>query len=119
MATRPITFTAIPDIQLTGLSDWQYHTLTAMKENLDLLTGAGGDGAESAAALTRASITIDDVPDQTMTKVEAIGAGYTISGQQVPDLADYVTLITNVQQLANDVATLQSYVNALIAQLRA
>jgi hypothetical protein len=53
-----------------------------------------------------------------MTQVTATGSGFTISGTNVPSLDDYVKLVVNVQQLANDVATLRSVVNTLINQLK-
>ena len=50
MAVRPPRFTAIPNIPQQGLTDWQFVTLNAMKENLELLIGARGNSAVSAAA---------------------------------------------------------------------
>lgn len=118
MATRPPRFAAIPSIPQGGLTDWHFNTLNAMKENIELLTGARGGGTASAAALTRSAITIAPAPAQTMTRVTAEGSGFAISGVTVPSQEDYVRLISNVQQLANDVATLRNTVNALIAQLK-
>lgn len=118
MAVRPPRFTAIPNIPQQGLTDWQSVTLNAMKENLELLTGARGNSAVSAAAITRGSVTVTDAPTQTMQRVTAEGAGFTISGVTVPSLDDYGKLVTNVQQLANDVAALRNTVNALINQLK-
>jgi hypothetical protein len=118
MAVRPPRFSAIPAIPQQGLTDWQFSTLTAMKENIELLTGARGGGAGSAAAVTRNSIGVGLVPTQTMQRVTAQGQAYTISGVNVPSAEDYVQLIGNVQQLANDVANLRAVVNALITQLK-
>lgn len=116
MATRAARFTAIPNIPLQGLTDWQFQTLNAMKENLELLMGARGSA--SAAAVTRGSVTVTAAPTQSMVRVTAEGVGYTISGVSVPSLDDYSKLITNVQQLANDVAALRNTVNTLITQLK-
>jgi len=118
MAVRPPRFSAIPAIPQQGLMDWQFVTLNAMKENLELLIGARGNSAVSAAAITRGSVTVADAPTQTMQRVTAEGTGFTISGVTVPSLEDYGKLVTNVQQLANDVATLRNTVNALINQLK-
>jgi hypothetical protein len=115
MATRAPRFTAIPNIPQQGLTSWQFLVLNAMKENIDVLTGARGD---SGSALTRGSISVSDAPTQTMQRVTAEGAGFTISGVTVPSLNDYVKLVANVQQLANDVASLRNTVNALTTQLR-
>jgi len=118
MAVRPPRFTAIPNIPQSGLTDWQFTTLNAMKENIELLTGARGNSAVSSTAVTRGSVTVTDAPTQTMQRVTAEGVGFTISGVTVPSLDDYTTLIVNVQQLANDVAALRNTVNALINQLK-
>jgi hypothetical protein len=118
MAVRPPRFTAIPNIPQQGLTDWQFVTLNAMKENIELLTGARGNSAVSATAITRGSVTVQGAPAQSMQRVTAEGVGFTISGVTVPSLDDYVKLITNVQQLANDVAALRNTVNALLNQLK-
>jgi hypothetical protein len=118
MATRKPTFTAIPNIPTQGLSSWQFTTLNAMKENVELLMGARGRSALPASAITRGAITVDNAPAQNMQRVTADGAGFTISGVTVPSLDDYVKLVGNVQQLANDVAVLRNTVNALINQLK-
>jgi hypothetical protein len=116
MATRPPRFSAIPNIPQQGLTDWQFVTLNAMKENLDLLTGARGSA--TGTAITKGNITVVDAPVQTMQRVTAEGTGYTISGVTVPSLDDYGKLVTNVQQLSNDVAALRTTLNTLINQLK-
>lgn len=116
MATRPPRFSAIPNIPQQGLTDWQFVTLNAMKENLDLLTGARG--GVTGTAITKGNITVVDAPTQTMQRVTAEGTGYTISGVTVPSLDDYGKLVTNVQQLANDVASLRTTLNTLLNQLK-
>jgi hypothetical protein len=118
MATRPPRFTPIPNIPQSGLTDWQYGTLNAMKENLELLTGARGNSSVSAAAITKGTVTVADAPTQTMQRVTAQGAGYTISGVTVPSLDDYIKAVTDLQQLANDVAALRNTLNVLINQLK-
>lgn len=116
MATRPPRFSAIPNIPQQGLTDWQFVTLNAMKENLDLLTGARG--SLTGTAITKGNITVVDAPAQSMQRVTAEGVGYTISNVTVPSLDDYGKLITNVQQIANDVAALRTTLNTLITQLK-
>lgn len=117
MATRPPRFTPIPNIPQQGLTSWQFQTLTAMKENIDLLTGARGAGS-GATALTTGSVTVTPAPVQTMQRVTATTAGFTINNVSVPSLDDYTKLVTDVQLLANDVAALRATVNALINQLK-
>lgn len=116
MAIRPPRFSAIPNIPQQGLSDWQFNTLNAMKENLDLLTGARG--SLTGTAITKGNVTVVDAPTQTMQRVTAEGAGYTISNVTVPSLDDYGKLVNNVQQLANDVAAIRTTLNTLINQLK-
>jgi hypothetical protein len=109
-------FAAVPNIPMTGLTDWQSYVLSALKENVEILTGArGGTGGR---AVVSGNITVAAVPTGTMTRVTAQGASYTISGVTVPSADDYVKLLTNVQELANDVATLRASVNALLIQLK-
>ena len=117
MATRGPRFTAIPSIPQGGLTDWQFNTLTAMKENLELLIGARGSD-NSVRAVTGGQITVSNPVSQTMTRVTAVGTGFTISGVTVPSLDDYSKLVLDVQQLANDVANLRTTVNTLINQLK-
>jgi hypothetical protein len=118
MATRPPRFTAIPNIPQQGLTDWQFQTLNARKDNLDLLIGARGSTPLTAAAITKGSVTVAPAPAQLMPRVTAEGLGFTISGVTVPSLDDYVRLVTNVQQIANDVSNLRATLNTLINQLK-
>lgn len=118
MATRPPRFTAIPNIPQSGLTDWQFVTFNALKENVELLIGAKAGAGTGASAVTRGSVTVAPAPTQTMQRVTAGGVGFTISGVTVPSLDDYGKLVTNVQQIANDVAALRNTVNALINQLK-
>jgi hypothetical protein len=98
------------------LTDWQFNTMNAMKENLELLIGARGSDS-SVRALTAGQVTVSNPAAQRMTQITAQGVGFTVSGVDVASLADYVKLASNVQQLANDVASLRATVNTLINQL--
>lgn len=117
MAVRGPRFTAIPSIPQSGLTDWQFNTMNAMKENLELLIGARGSDT-SIRAILSGQVTVSNPPAQTMRQVTAQGAGFTISGVTVPSLDDYSRLLSDVQQLANDVTNLQATVNVLINQLK-
>ena len=109
------TFASIRDIPQTGLSEWESAVLNAMKENIEILMGQRASGVR---AITSDTVTVQQQDVQQMKQVTATGAGYTISGVTVAALDDHVKLINNVQQLANDVASLQQVVNVLIGQLR-
>ena len=117
MAARGPRFTAIPSIPQGGLNDWQYNTLTAMKENIELLIGSRG-ADRSVRAVLVGQVGVPNPATQNMTRVSAQGTGFTISGASVPSLDDYSRLVSDVQQLANDVASLRATVNTLINQLK-
>lgn len=111
-------FTAIPNIPQSGLTDWQFNTMNAMKENIELLTGARGESDAASRAITKSSVTVDYAPQQQMQRITAEGVGFVVSGVKVPALTDYEKLAINVQTLANDVAALRTTVNNLIKQLK-
>jgi len=111
-------FTAIPDPPQTQMSDWQFYMFTAIKQNLDLLTGLRQERDGGSQAITRSSVTITSVPAQSMRQITAQGASLNIEGATVPAAEDYVEALKNLQQLANDVANLYAVVNTLIRQLR-
>ena len=111
-------FTAIPNPPQSEMSGWQYSMLSSMKENIELLTGARGEKDGSSRAVTKAAITVQQSPDQTMRQITAQGSGVTIEGATVPAMEDYIELLKNVQSLANDVATVRATLNTLIGQLR-
>lgn len=111
-------YTAVPAVPLVGVEEWQSQLLNAMKENIELLTGARGEPDLASAAINRARLTVAVPPAQSMVQVSAQGSGVTISGANIPVLEDYVQLITDVQKLANDVANLRATVEVLITQLR-
>lgn len=118
MARLQPRYAAIPDIPAGGLTNWQAQTLAALKENVELLAGIRGEKDGASKAVLKAQVTVGSPPAQTMQRVTATGAGFTISGVNVPSLDDYNNLLINVQQLANDVAALRNTVNTLIQQLK-
>jgi hypothetical protein len=111
-------FTGIPSLPQQGVEEWQYRILTAMKQNIELLVGTRGETDAASRALTKSTITITKAPEPSIRAVSAVGSGFTVSGAQVPSLADYQALVRDVQLLVNDVAELRSTVNTLISQLR-
>lgn len=111
-------FTGIPSLPQQGVEEWQYRVLSSMKQNIELLVGTRGEADASSRALTKSTITITKVPEPSIRAVSAVGSGFTVSGAQVPSLADYQALVRDVQLLVDDVAQLRSTVNTLISQLR-
>lgn len=111
-------FTAIPAVPQGGLTDWQSVLISAVKENVELLTGTRGEADLASKAVVRGQVTLQTMGDQDMRQVSAKGAGFTISGQEVAGLEDYGKLLTDVQTLANDLAYTRAVLNALIQQIR-
>jgi len=111
-------FTGIPSLPQVGVEEWQYRVLTAMKQNIELLIGSRGEKDRASTAVLKSTLTVQGTPEPTIRSVSATGAGFTISGAQVPSLADYQRLVRDVQLLTNDVAQLRSTINTLISQLR-
>ena len=128
---RQARFTAIPAVPQAGLNPAEYATITSLKDNVELLIGARGEIGSSSRAVTRGQVTVSEAPTQSMRQVTAEGAGFSIpvtsssiNGQatgylNVPSIDDYVKLLSNVQQLANDVAAVRNTLNVLIQQLKA
>jgi hypothetical protein len=111
-------FTSIPSLPQVGVDEWQYRFLTAVKQNVELLIGTRGEQDLSSRALLKSSVRLTSAPEPSLRSLSAVGSGFTISGVQVPSLADYQALVGDVQLLANDVAQLRTAVNTLISQLR-
>lgn len=121
MAARQAQFTAIPSLPQVGLQPWQYYFYSALKSNMEMLTGGANGTDSSRTAVTAGQITVAAPPAQNMTKVTADGSAIGLKDEQVsvPTSDDYVKLVSNVQTLANDVASLRSTVELLIKQLKA
>lgn len=111
-------FSAIPNPPQSEMSGWQFYMLNALKENVELLTGARGEKDGASRAITKAAVTVAQVPAQSMRQVTAQGSAVNIDGAVVPAIDDYIELLKNVQSLANDVAALRETLNTLIGQLR-
>lgn len=111
-------FTAVPSVPNQNISEWQSAIMSALKENVELLTGQRGTAGASNQALIRGQVRVNQISAPVFSRVTATGQGYTISGQNVASLDDFGKLINDVQLLANDVATLRTAFNALVAQLK-
>lgn len=112
-------FTGIPSLSQANIDPWQAAVLEALKENVELLTGTRGEADGASRALLKGQVTTATPAAPQFTALTARGTGITISNAQVPLLADYVSLLRDVQLLANDVARLRATVDTLIQQLRA
>jgi hypothetical protein len=112
-------FSAIPAVPQSGLTPAEYSTLTALKENVELLTGTRNEVGAASRALTKGQVTVAEAATLRMQQVTADGVGFTVSNVTVASLEDYVKLLSDVQQLANDVASIRTTLNTLIQQLKA
>ena len=108
----------IPDIPQGGVPNWLFQTLSTLKGNVDILTGRSGQAVRAITNdIVSNYVTVAD--NQQLKQVTATGAGFLVSGVNVAAQADYIVLIQNVQQIANDLASVQQVLNALIAGLEA
>lgn len=111
-------FTGIPDIPQSGVDEWQFRTLDAIKQNVELLAGIRNETDGASAAVLRSNITTRPPAVAQFQGLSAKGNGFTISGVQVPTLDDYTALLRDFQLLSQDVAVLRSALVSLISQLR-
>ena len=111
-----MSFSAMPPVPMVGLDSFIAAFMLATKQNMELLTGQYGD--IRFRSVVRGQVTVQPTPAASLTQLTAKGKGVTISGADVPTLADYRELLKNTQFLVNDVETLRQTVNALISQLR-
>lgn len=111
-------FTAVPALPQANVTPTEIMILGALKENVELLIGTRGESDNASRALIKGQVVVGAPAAQTMTRVSATGAGFTINGTQVASLSDYGKLVSDVQKLANDVANVRATLNALIQQLK-
>ena len=110
-------FTGVPEVPST-LDEWEYRTISALKQNVELLIGARNELDGASQAVLRSSVTVRPPSGAQFQALTARGAGVTISGVSVPSLDDYTLLIQDVLRLSQDVAVLRATVATLIDQLR-
>lgn len=109
------SFQSIRDVPQSGVQQWEADILNQMKINIELLTGLSGAQGRAVTNDIVATAVADNV---TMKRVTAQPTGYNISGNLVADFNQFVALINNVQELANNVVSLQAQVNDLIGRLK-
>lgn len=110
-------FSGIPAVPLESMDAALMRILIALKENVELLTGQRNEFDGASIAVTSGQVTAPYVEPQ-FTSLSARGAGLQLDGGAVPQFEDYMKLLKDVQLLANDVASLRTSVNILLAQLR-
>lgn len=116
MATRTPNFSVVPEIPQAGLDPAQYQLLLAMKQNVDLLTGAVGT---TAAAVRKGQVQVGSVTQASTPRLTAQGLGAEVDGVQLVRLDDYGRLLSDVSGLIADVNALRNTLNVLLQQLKA
>jgi len=111
-----MTFSALPPVPQAGVPEWQFQFLNGVKQNVELLTGQRG--VTGFEAVITGQIGVQPVGELAIQQISATGAGFTISGSDVPSLEDYGKLLTDVNTLIGDVAYVKAVLNALIGQLQ-
>ena len=115
-------FTSVPAVPQGGFTDYQTVLIGAVKENVELLTGLRGEIDAASKAVTQGQITVNEMGQQRMQQVSAIGAGSTITisgtSYDLANLDDVSKLIIDVQTLAGDVAEMRATLNFLLRQLK-
>ena len=111
-------FVGTPEIPDGALLDWQAVLFSAIKENVELLTGTRGEADLASRAIVRGDLTVQQLGQQVMTTVSARGEGFNISSQNVAGLDDFGLLINDVQELANDVYRTREAFDLLIRQMK-
>lgn len=106
-----MSFTALPNVPQQGeLSEWEAAFFSAVKQNMDLLTGQYGS---EFAAILGGDIVIAPVPAMTLRQINT-GSTLVIGADNVTTYSNYLTLIADMTKLANDVAAIRSRLNALV-----
>lgn len=118
------SFAPIPDVPMDGLNLAESGLFKALKENAEILAGVRVQGVR---AVTSDTITIQPANNQSSPRVTAGAQGYATSYPNsasvtyplvIISATDYANLVTDVQNVMNDLAKVQNVVNSLIAQLR-
>ena len=112
-------FTGIPVVPTAGLPEIQVNLFTALKENVELLTGTRGESDLISRALIRGDVTVKRVGLQVMGSVQNISPdGFTgshVDANQIASLAAFRGLRNDVQALADDLFFTRQALDLLIA----
>ena len=92
--------------------------LEQLTENVESLTGQRKKNLSSRVVARGDIENILDMPNQQLIQTTAKAAGVTISGQDVPTHADYLKLVTDVNQLAADVLDTRNKLNQILNAMK-
>ena len=113
-------FVATPEIPAAvgGLLDWQAVLFSAIKENVELVTGTRGEGDLASRAIVRGDFTVKQVGTQVMHTIATISPqGFTVGSDEVASLASHRALREDVQSLADDLVITRRMFDLLIRNL--
>jgi len=113
MAKRYVATPEVPSTEIVA----QSILLSAIKENIELLTGTRGEPDLASMALARGDLTVEQVGEQEMG---AVNTSNTAAPADVASAASAVTvnlLRNDVQVLANDVFRTRQALDLLIRNL--
>jgi len=105
----PVSIPSIRDVPQAGVPQWQQELLNQIKEAVEIMSGARDN---STRAVINKNITVPARDNISMRRVTAVAPG-------AYSQTEFLNLMNNVQELAQNVITLQAQVNALINQLEA
>jgi len=131
-------FSGIPSLPQSGVEEWNLRTLGALKQNVELLTGARGETDLASKALIRSQFTVGTAPLPTITTptsfptvtfgyytvkdtsgIDRFVVAYDANIGSLQNFMSTAALQSDIQRLTNDIAQLRATVNTLIAQIKA
>lgn len=113
----PRRHVAVPEVP-TNIVDYQQVVLSALKENVELLTGTRGESDLASMSIVRGDLTVEQVGQQDMGSIN------TTSNTSPPSLAQAASadmindLRNDVQILANDLYYTRQALDLLIRNLK-
>jgi hypothetical protein len=114
MSRRHVATPEVPDTLL----DWQGVLFSAIKENVELLTGTRGEGDLSSMAICRGDFTVNPMGTQLMN---AINTSHNVTPNALNKAAPldaFLDLRSDVQTLAVDVRETRAVLNLLIQNIK-
>ena len=107
---------AIPEVP-SNIVDWQSIILSALKEDVELLTGTRGEADLASMAIVRGDVTVQQVGRQDMLAINT-SANTAPGSLSVAASADMLNSLRNdVQLLANDLYYTRQALDLLIRNL--
>ena len=107
-----MAFAALPAIPSEGLSESEVRMYSAVKQNIEQLTGQAGDNFY--VALVRGTITASVVESVNAQSVGVSGQAYVINNLQVAPATELIALAGTVQSVIYDVKNVRDALNTLI-----